>query len=499
MSALKTIAGVALLAFSAGQSGAQLVPFFIQQGPKLVASSTGMLTNVGQAVALSADGNTALVGGTVLGDGAAHGTAFVFTRSGAVWTQQAQLDGTGTTVSVDFGTAVALSADGNTALVGDYYDNNGTGAVWVFSRSNGAWSQQGTKLVVAESASLGLWIALSADGNTALFGGSSVNNSTGAAWVFTRSNGNWSGPVQLDVPDASTNSQVGSSVALSGDGNIALLGGRNDNNGVGAAWFFTRSGGVWAEQQKVAGVASGAISADGNVALLCGGATVACASYIQYNGRWSRESSNFGGGSASLSSTGNLVAFGCLGGCGAVYVRDYHRWRPLQTLVGSGANGNALQDSAVALSADGSTAIEGGPMDGGDGGAAWVFVRPPTIYRAPIVTSIAPNSGPAAGGTSVTITGSNFRLEAAPLAALQPQSHKVIFGSTPAASYTVNSATSITATSPAGTGTADVTVTTAGGTSATSAADQFTYQSGPGAVSGGGTSTIRWRRVLIDR
>jgi heme-binding NEAT domain protein len=55
----------------------------------------------------------------------------------------------------------------------------------------------------------------------------------------------------------------------------------------------------------------------------------------------------------------------------------------------------------------------------------------------------------------------------------------VRFGSTLASFSIVNSATSITAVSPNGTGTVDVTVTTAGGTSATSAADQFTYFSGP--------------------
>ncbi len=83
---------------------------------------------------------------------------------------------------------------------------------------------------------------------------------------------------------------------------------------------------------------------------------------------------------------------------------------------------------------------------------------------APTVTNVSPNSGPPAGGTSVTITGTNFTGATA-----------VKFGGTNATTFAVNSATSITATSPAGTGTVDVTVTTPGGTSATGAADQFTY------------------------
>jgi Bacterial Ig-like domain (group 3)/IPT/TIG domain len=91
-----------------------------------------------------------------------------------------------------------------------------------------------------------------------------------------------------------------------------------------------------------------------------------------------------------------------------------------------------------------------------------------TYGSAPTVTNVNPNTGPTSGGTSVTITGTNFSGAAA-----------VRFGNNAAGSFTVNSATQITATSPAGIGTVDVTVTTAGGTSATSMADQFTYVPAP--------------------
>ncbi len=84
---------------------------------------------------------------------------------------------------------------------------------------------------------------------------------------------------------------------------------------------------------------------------------------------------------------------------------------------------------------------------------------------APTVTAISPTSGPTTGGTSVTITGTNFASGAT-----------VMFGTVTATAVTVGSTTSITATSPAeSAGTVNVTVTTAGGTSATSSADQFTY------------------------
>jgi len=89
-----------------------------------------------------------------------------------------------------------------------------------------------------------------------------------------------------------------------------------------------------------------------------------------------------------------------------------------------------------------------------------------TFAALPNITSIAPTSGTTAGGTTVTITGTNFTGATA-----------VKFGSTNATSYTVDSDTQITAVSPAGSaGTMDVTVTTAGGISATSSADQFVYQ-----------------------
>ena len=87
-----------------------------------------------------------------------------------------------------------------------------------------------------------------------------------------------------------------------------------------------------------------------------------------------------------------------------------------------------------------------------------------TYGAAPTVTAISPNTGPSTGGTVVTITGTGFSTPAS-----------VFFGSVAATAVVVNSATKITATSPAGTGAVDVTVTTAFGGSATSGSDLFTY------------------------
>ncbi|HZE16928.1 MAG TPA: IPT/TIG domain-containing protein, partial [Mycobacterium sp.] len=106
----------------------------------------------------------------------------------------------------------------------------------------------------------------------------------------------------------------------------------------------------------------------------------------------------------------------------------------------------------------------------------------------PSVTSVAPQQGPAVGGTTVTINGTDFTNATA-----------VSFGSNSATSFTVDSATQITATAPVGTGIVDITVTTPGGMSAIKAADQYTYVPAPavtsvspsaGPESGGTTVTI---------
>jgi len=105
---------------------------------------------------------------------------------------------------------------------------------------------------------------------------------------------------------------------------------------------------------------------------------------------------------------------------------------------------------------------------GGSSSPATSSATAPVLPPPPSVTGVSPSEGPEAGGTSVTITGTNLGKASA-----------VVFGSSEATSFTVNSESSITATSPAGKGSVDVTVTTPGGTSATSSADQFSYAPAP--------------------
>ena len=219
---------------------------------KLVGTSAAIIgyygSGQGTSVAMSGDGFTALVGGSNDGvwggdrnDSYTLGAAWVWTRgTGDVWSQQAKLvDSTANSSSVFYllGSSVALSFDGNTALVGELASNNGPGGAWVFTRTGSTWVQ-GQWLSdpnASANSNYGAAVALSSDGQTAILGGSGDNT----AVVFTRSGNNWSLKAKLVPTDASGNPGFGKSVALSGIGQTALVGGQFDNFYLGAAWVFT--------------------------------------------------------------------------------------------------------------------------------------------------------------------------------------------------------------------------------------------------------------------
>ena len=234
-----------------------------QQGSKLV--GTGAVGAASKASRSRCRPTATPPSSAGTGDNGGAGAAWVFTRSGGVWTQQgSKLVGTGAVGAAQQGISVALSADGNTAIVGGHSDNSSAGAAWVFTRSGGVWTQQGNKLVgtgAVGAAQQGISVALSADGNTAIVGGIDDNGDTGAAWVFTRSGGVWTQQGNKLVGTGAVGAaRQGSSVALSADGNTAIVGGPDDNGTVGAAWVFTRSGGVWTQQgSKLVG--TGAVGA----------------------------------------------------------------------------------------------------------------------------------------------------------------------------------------------------------------------------------------------
>jgi hypothetical protein len=431
-----------------------------------------------------------IVGGP--GDNGGIGAAWVFTQSNGVWTQVTKLTASDESGDAQFGT-VALSTDGSTAVVGGPGDDGGFGAAWVFTQSNGTWTQQ-QKLVVYNGSygELGTSVALSADGNTVIAGAPYSVGNAGAAWVFTQSNGTWTEQQELLGTDAAYTSEQGFSVALSADGNTAIEGGPGDEGAIGAAWVFTQSNGVWTQQQKLVGSGvtgnyagqgtSIALSADGSAAIVGG-------PYDNPN----QSNKSITMGAAWAFSIPRVTAIAPSGGpaAGGTAVTITGSNFTYATAVNFGAN---VAPSFTVNSAGSITAIA--PAGSGtvdvtvtvDGVTTATSAADRFTYQVPVVTMIAPSSGPAAGGTSVTITGANFSGASA-----------VQFGAAYAPAFTVNSATSITATAPAGSGTVDVTVTVDGFTSATSAADQFSYGAGPavtavapnsGSAAGGTAVTI---------
>jgi len=164
----------------------------IQQGNKLVGAGAAGKARQGSCVALSGDGTTAIVGGW--GDNGDSGAAWIWTRTNDTWTQQAKLSGTGSAGIAHEGASVAISADGATAIIGGPNDSSGVGAVWIFTRAGGVWTQEGGKLVgtgTAGQSELGSSVAVSADGNTAIASGANDSGLIGAVWVFTRNAGIW--------------------------------------------------------------------------------------------------------------------------------------------------------------------------------------------------------------------------------------------------------------------------------------------------------------------
>jgi hypothetical protein len=231
------------------------------QQDKLVGttSATGQLQ--GYSVSLSNDGNTLAVGG--IGDSSFTGATWIFTRSAGVWTQQDKLVGATSVTGQRQGTSVSLSSDGNTLAVGGPNDSTVTGATWIFTRSAGVWTQQGSKLVGATSATFqyqGRSVSLSSDGNTLAVGGMGDSSNTSATWIFTRSAGVWTQQGSKLVGATSATGQYqGSSVSLSSDGNTLAVGGYGDSGNIGATWIFMRSAGSWTQQgSKIIGTTSAA-------------------------------------------------------------------------------------------------------------------------------------------------------------------------------------------------------------------------------------------------
>jgi hypothetical protein len=355
-----------------------------RQQALIKASNAGANDQFGNAVALSADGNTLAVA-AVFEDGSAtgingkqednsmeqSGAVYVFSRKGTAWSQQAYVKASNTGERDDgdtFGYTIALSDDGNTLAVGapsedggssglngNQRDNSaiGAGAVYVFVRAASSWSQQAyMKPGLARPNQLfGYSVALSSNGDTLAAGAFDEDMGRGAVFVFTRQGGAWSQQTRMQASNAERGDSLGAWVAISDDGNTVAAGaldedsfltgvnpgtqGANDqqtDTSAGAVYVFTRSGNTWSQQAFIKALntdkedwfgARVALSGDGNT--LVGGAP------------------NEDGNNESAGESGAAY----------VYTRTGSAWTPQVQLRGANTEQFDEFGSAVALSRDG--------------------------------------------------------------------------------------------------------------------------------------------------
>jgi hypothetical protein len=231
----------------------------------------------GYSVSLNDDGNMLAVGvydegGSSRGinepldrEANGSGAAYVFTRSGDTWSQQAYLKSPIAEGNDSWGISIALSADGNTLALGsadedclatginppgctdDRESDTSAGAVAVFAREGATWTQQGYFKASNTGAYdwFGLRLALSGDGNalvtSAIYeasAGRGVNSQqdddsaeeSGAVYFFTRSGATWTQEAYVKASNADAYDQFGGAVAISGDGRTIVVGARGEDS-----------------------------------------------------------------------------------------------------------------------------------------------------------------------------------------------------------------------------------------------------------------------------
>ncbi len=332
--------------FARGEAG------WVEQ-QRLAPSSPVASQLFGAALALS--GDTIVVGAwgdRQLAQGA--GAAYVFVRSGGVWVEQQKLVAADGQAYDGFGRHVAVSGD--VAVIGAAGDDDlgdGAGAAYVFSRSGGVWSQQQKLLASDGTAGDAFGRGVAVAGSTAVVGARGDDDggaSSGSAYVFVASAGQWTEEQKLVASDMSSSDSFGSAVAVTGD--LVVVGAYLANgaaSSAGAAYVFTRTGSVWSEQQKLS-------AADGQ--------------------------SSDGFGSAVAVAGDNVVVgapddddLGSSSGSAYLFTRGPENWNETAKLVAG--DGMASDHFGWGVALDDATAIVGAPDDGQGGqwaGAAYTFV-----------------------------------------------------------------------------------------------------------------------------
>ena len=339
------------------------------------ASNPDSADQFGQTVRVSGDGNTLAVA-TLLEQSNATGidgeqsdnsqdqagAVYLYDNTAGEWQQQAYVKASNTQAWDRFGSAIDLSADGSilavgapgeesnaTSINGDQSDNSGvaTGAVYVFSRTNGKWAQQAyiksTKAPLPSYLlNFGISVSLDAAGETL-----AVGSPNGEVHLFKREGDSWS---FQQIVSTEASGGFGSEVKLSADGNTLVMagphktilgvGGDTDVDSAGAVYIYTYSGGVWAEQV-----------------------------YLEPT-----NPVEFGlfGQKLSLSSDGNNLAVGVhrennFSGVVYVYTRKGESWSLVEVLNASNGEGSDRFGEAVSFNGDGTLLAVGAPAEDGEG------------------------------------------------------------------------------------------------------------------------------------
>lgn len=201
------------------------------QEAKLSASDGQPEDQFGWSVSLS--GDTAVVGSVY--DDARTGSAYVFTRTDITWTEQQKLTASDAALEDAFG--VSVSIDGDTVVVGAGWKDTFIGAAYIYTRSGTTWTQE-AKINASDGTNgneFGMSVSIS--GSTVVVGARFVNVWTGAAYIYSRTGTAWTEEARINGSDGEYFDQFGWTVAI--DGNYVIAGAPGETSpNTGAAYIF---------------------------------------------------------------------------------------------------------------------------------------------------------------------------------------------------------------------------------------------------------------------
>lgn len=229
-------------------AGAAYIMLDSAQQARLTASDAAATDYFGFAVAL--DGSTAAVGayGADAGGKKDSGAVYIFTNSNGVWSQVAKLTASDAAVGDQFGVSVALQ-NGN-LVVGAHQKNSQAGAAYVFTGSGASWTE---RKILTGGARESFGAAVAIDDSTIVVGAPAANSNIGAAYVFVGTDSVWLQQARLTPADGATGDAFGLHVAVSGD--QALISSEysvvDQKIDAGAIYLFTRALLAWSQTNKI--------------------------------------------------------------------------------------------------------------------------------------------------------------------------------------------------------------------------------------------------------